>query len=205
MNKHVKGLALLLITLPGALAACHSAGSSGAVDSTASVSQAPANPAQDGTSKQDSSNVAGPVSVSRDDQNVIAGIAEGGMTEIQASQAAQSRTSSPRVKAFASMMVQDHGRWGDELKSLAQARNVPLPASISDEHQKAISDLQSKQGEAFDKSYIRMMVHDHEGAVRDFQKAEGSVKDSSLMRFVDGHLPMIQAHLDSAKAIEKAL
>ena len=197
---------MLLLTFPGVLAACHSgSGSSGSSDSAASVSQAPANPAQDGTSKQDSSNVAGPVSVSKDDQNVITGIAEGGMTEIQASQAAQNRASSPRVKAFASMMVLDHGHWGDELKSLAQARNVAMPASISDEHQKAIVDLQNKQGAAFDKSYMKMMVHDHEGALRDFQKAQGSVKDSSLMRFVTAHLPMIQTHLDSAKAIDQAL
>jgi putative membrane protein len=205
MNKHVKGLALLLITASGALGACNGSGSAGSSDTTASVSQPAANPAQDGTSKQDSSGIAGPVSVSKDDQNFIYAVAESGMTEIAASQAAQRMASGARVKAFAEKMVQDHGHWGDELKTLAQARNVPLPVSISDAHGKGIADLQKKQGADFDKAYMKMMVHDHEGAVHDFQKAQGSVKDSALMRFVNDHLPLIQTHLDSAKAIEKAL
>lgn len=205
MNKNVKGVALLLIALPGALAACHSAGSSGSSDTTASVSQAPATPGQDGTSKQDSSNVAGPVSVTKGDQDFMVAVAESGMTEIQASQAAQNMAASPRVKAFADMMVQDHGHWGDQLKTLAQSRNVSLPATLSEEHQKAIADLQKKQGAEFDKGYIKMMVHDHEGAEHDFQKAQGSVKDSSLMQFVNDKLPKIQMHLDSAKAISKSL
>jgi putative membrane protein len=205
MNRHVKGVALLLCSLPGALIACHSAGSSASTDTATSVTQPAATPAQDGTSKQDSSNITGPTSVVKGDADFMSAVADGGMTEIQASQAAQNMAASARVKDFAAMMVQDHGQWGDQLKSLAQSRNVTLPATPSDKHQTAIADLQKKTGVAFDKAYMKMMVHDHEGVVNDFEKAQGTIKDSALLSFVNNTLPHIKMHLDSAKAVEKGL
>jgi putative membrane protein len=196
MKSNISGVALLLL----ALAACHS-GSSNATskDSTASVSQPPGSPSQD------SANISGPVSLVKGDQDFLMSVADGGMTEIQASQAAQNKTVNPRVRDFAAMMVRDHSRWGDQLKTLAQARNVSLPAAVSSRHQAAIDALQKYQGAAFDKHYIDMMVHDHEGAVHDFETVGSAVRDTALARFVREKLPLIRMHLDSAKAIAKAL
>ncbi|TDW97524.1 DUF4142 domain-containing protein [Dinghuibacter silviterrae] len=188
MKKNFSGVALLLM----ALVACH--GSSGSGDAAA---EAPA--------KQDSSNITGPVSASRGDQDFMSAVAEAGMTEIQASRTAEQMASHPRVKDFATMMVQDHGHWGDELKALAQARNVSLPAAISSSHQAAVNALQKLHEGAFDRHYMAMMVHDHEGAVKDFETAEKTVRDTALLRFLKEKLPMIKMHLDSAMAIGKAL
>ena len=133
----------------------------------------------------------------------MSAVADAGMTEIQASQAAQQLSQNQRVKDFAAMMIRDHGSWGDQLQvHHAQSRNVSLPAAISDDHQKAISDLQKKSGAAFDHAYMHMMVHDHEGALKDFTGAQGTVQDSALLKFVNNTIPGIRMHLDSAKAMQ---
>ena len=192
MHKQFKWAALLLFALP----ACHSGSGSTATDTAASANSA--------VNKPDSSKMtAAPLSA--DDQAFMTDVAEAGMTEIQASQAAQSISRNQRVKDFASMMVSDHTKWGDNLKKLAQARNVTLPATPTPAQQAAVASLQKKSGTTFDKDYMRMMVHDHEGAVHLFEKGQKSVKDTALMTFVDNTLPGIRMHLDSARAIDKAL
>jgi len=197
---------LLLLSAAISLQACHSGTSGNAgTDSTAMVSPATPNPAQDGASKMDSSNVSGPVAVSKSDEAFIMDAADGGMTEVQASQAAQAQAVNPRVQQFAAMMVTDHTKAGDQLKSLAQSKNVPVPPGISAEHQNAIADIKRKTGSDFDKAYMKMMVKDHESTVHAFEKASREAQDSSLKNFVTTTLPTLQMHLDSAKAIEKTL
>ena len=197
---------LSLFSLVISLQACHNgASNNGSADSTASASPATPNPSQDGASKLDSSNISGPVAVSKTDEAFIMTAADGGMTEVQASQVAQSQAANPRVKQFASMMVTDHTKAGDQLKSLAQSKNVPVPPGISDEHRKAVSSLQQKTGNDFDKAYMKMMVKDHEETVHDFEKGGDEAQDSSLKQFITATLPTLRMHLDSAKAIEKTL
>lgn len=191
--------------MAGAFPACHSGSSGTSADTTQTAPQASPTPSQDGPTKADSSNIAGPVSVSKADEGFIADAADGGMTEIKASQLAQSQATSPRIQQFASMMVTDHNKLGDQLKSIAQSKNVPLPPDVSDKHQKMLDELKQKSGSAFDKAYMHMMVKDHASTVDAFQKAAGSVQDSSLRSFVVTALPTIRMHLDSARAIERGL
>jgi putative membrane protein len=198
----IPSLILLLTTV--SFQACHSGSSGSATDTTEAAPQASPTPSADGPTKADSSNVAGPVSVSKSDQGFMADAADGGMTEIKASTIAEHQASSPRIQQFASMMVTDHSKAGDQLKMLAQSKNVTLPPDISDKHQKAVDALKQKNGADFDKAYMKMMLKDHEETVHAFEQASGSVQDSSLKNFIVTTLPTLRMHLDSAKAIGKS-
>ena len=50
----------------------------------------------------------------------------GGNTEIAASKLALERSSNERVKSYANMMITDHQKAGDELKSLASQKKRDL-------------------------------------------------------------------------------
>ena len=52
-----------------------------------------------------------------------------GMKEIQLSGVASEQSADPKVKAFAKMMIDDHSKVNEELKSLAKAKSVSLPMS----------------------------------------------------------------------------
>jgi putative membrane protein len=196
---------LILLFAAVSLQACHSGSSGTTGDTTQTAAQASPTPSADGPTKADSSNVAGPVLVSKSDQGFMSDAADGGMTEIKASQVAGQQATNPRVKQFAAMMVTDHSNAGDRLKALAQSKNVPLPPDISDQHQKAVDELKQKSGADFDKAYMKMMVKDHQEVVHAFEHASGSVQDSSLKNFIVTTLPTLRMHLDSAKAIERSL
>jgi putative membrane protein len=116
---------------------------------------------------------------------------------------AQENASSPRVKAFGQMMVTDHSKANDQLKSLAASKNITLPDSVSDEQKKHMDELRKKTGDDFDKAYIDMMVDDHKEDVDMFEKASNNLKDADLKSFAATTLPTLRTHLDSAQIIQE--
>jgi putative membrane protein len=129
--------------------------------------------------------------------------ASGGMMEVQLGQLAQQQAQSQRVKDFGAMMVRDHGKANDELKSLASAKNVTLSDSLTAEHKRHVASLQNKKGASFDKAYMSMMVQDHQKDVQEFEKASNSLSDGEVKAFATRTLPVLKAHLDSATAINR--
>jgi putative membrane protein len=101
-------------------------------------------------------------------------------------------------------MISDHTSADDELKKIEAAKMVDAHDTISMEHQKMITNLALKTGAAFDKAYITMMVADHEKAISLFNDATGNTSNL-IQNFSRKVLPVIQMHLDSAKAISASL
>jgi putative membrane protein len=137
------------------------------------------------------------------DQNFALKAASGSMAEIEMANLAMQNSSNERVKAFASMMIRDHGKATDELKAMAPNKGLTLPTQPMPEHMKHIDMIKGKTGGAFDKVYMNHMVMDHQEDVSEFQKASTSVKDADLKAFASRNLPVLKTHLDSAKAISK--
>jgi putative membrane protein len=130
--------------------------------------------------------------------------ANAGMTEVKLGAMAEEKATDKDVKDFGRMMVKDHTNAGDELKSLAAEKNITLPATISDDMQKHMDDLNKKTGKDFDKDYMDMMVSDHKDVIDAFEDAAKNSKDAAFKNFAVKTLPTLYKHLGAAKAIEKS-
>ena len=129
--------------------------------------------------------------------------AEGGMAEVNMGNIASSKATNADVKAFGNRMVTDHSKANDELKQLAAAKGVTLPADMSDAEKKDMDAMSAKSGKDFDKAYIDDMVKDHEMDVAEFEKASKNAKDADLKSWVTKTLPTLQGHLKMAKETQK--
>src|SRR5690348_16339814 len=58
------------------------------------------------------------------DHTFIMKAAEGGLAEVQLGKLAADKGSSEQVKQFGQKMVDDHGKANDELKTIAQGKNI---------------------------------------------------------------------------------
>ncbi len=145
----------------------------------------------------------GPVSAM--DKMFMMDAGAGGNTEIAASKVALERSSSDRVKGFANMMISDHTKAGDELKSLASAHSVTLPDSVMAKQHAELNNLRTTQGKGFDKAYMNMMVKDHKETVDKFQMAAQKCDAGDLKGWASKTLPTLKMHTDSAIAIQKSL
>lgn len=131
--------------------------------------------------------------------------ASGGMMEVQLGQMAQQKAQNQSVKDFGNMMVQEHSKANDQLKQLAAQKNITLPTTLSDKHQKHVNDLSEKTGAEFDKAYMDMMVEDHQEDVDKFKEASEDVPDAEVKNFAATTLPTLQKHLETAKGIHEKM
>jgi putative membrane protein len=138
-----------------------------------------------------------------DDAEFAVEAANGGMAEVALSKIAQDKATDPKVKEFAKQMITDHTKANDELKTLASSKNITLPTAPNEEKQKAAAELGSKSGSDFDKAYISQMKKDHDQTVKLFEDAQKEVKDAELKAFIDKTLPIIKAHAEHVKSLDK--
>ncbi|WP_018621087.1 DUF4142 domain-containing protein [Spirosoma luteum] len=132
--------------------------------------------------------------------------ANGGMMEVELGRMAQEKGMSKDVKEFGAMMVADHSKANEELKTLATAKNITLPATLGEDMQEDVNELAKLSGKEFDKKYVSMMVDDHKEDINAFKKAaEDNNVDPEIKAFAAKTLPTLQQHMDRINAIDKMM
>ena len=131
--------------------------------------------------------------------------ADGGMFEVQLGQLAVTSASSPQVKQFAQMMVDEHGKANEELKTLAQEKSITLPATLSDKRMEKYNDLSKKSGNEFDEAYIDLMVKDHKDDIDKFKKEADKGNDMAVAAWAAGKVPVLEHHLQMAQSAQETL
>jgi putative membrane protein len=129
----------------------------------------------------------------------------GGMTEVQASELARDKASSPSVKDFGTKMIADHTKAGEELGKIAAAKGVTTPGTLDSSHKKDVDKLAEKSGSDFDKAFMKQMVSDHKTVVSLFEKEAKSGKDADLQAFAVKTLPTLRGHLTMAQTVNDGL
>ena len=142
--------------------------------------------------------------VMKDEAFVRAG-ARGGLSEIKLGKLAMDQGSNETVKAFATRMVAEHTKAGDELKEAAKEENIGLPTDLTAKDQATYDRLSKLNGAEFDQAYAQDMVKDHQQDLRDFQREANHGNDDVIRGFASETVPTIQQHLDQAKEMLKAV
>lgn len=143
--------------------------------------------------------------IARGDRKFIEEAAGSGMFEVQIAQLAVAKATDQNVKAFASMLVDQHTAANNELTQLANAKGVELPAAPKHSLRRDIEKLGKKKGDEFDREFVRKVgIKVHEKDVKMFQKASKDVKDAELKAFVDKTLPVLRDHLAAAEKLPQS-
>ena len=101
-------------------------------------------------------------------------------------------------------MIQDHGKAGDELRRIAEAKGVKMPTEPSMMQRHEADKFSKLNGGDFDKAYADAMVKDHEKAVKTFTKESTEAKDPDVRSFAAQTLPTLKEHLQLAQAAQQA-
>lgn len=128
--------------------------------------------------------------------------AQGGIAEVELGKIAQTKAANAEVKNFAKMMVEEHTKANNELKSLAAKRSINLPATMNSGNQSTLTELQNLVGDEFDREYVAAMVDNHEADVQLFESQAADDSDPDAKAFAAKTLPTLKKHLDMIKAIQ---
>ncbi|CAN5297925.1 DUF4142 domain-containing protein [soil metagenome] len=129
----------------------------------------------------------------------------GGMMEVELGKIAQQNAKAASVKFFGNMMVTDHSKANEELQPIARAANIETGIQMMSKHQMHVDEMKKLKGAAFDKAYMSMMVQDHNEDMDHFKTTAQTARDTDIRNFASKTLPVLQMHLDSAKAINGRL
>jgi putative membrane protein len=130
------------------------------------------------------------------DRTFFTTASESGHKEVALAQLAQQKAASPSVKTLAERLQKDHTQANQELMTLAQSKNVTLPAAP--DHKAHMAKFEKLEGAAFDRAYSNQMVQDHTNSVALFSRAAKS-KDADVRAFAEKTLPTLREHLKMAK------
>jgi len=125
--------------------------------------------------------------------------------EVELGRLAAQKAQSADVKRFGQRMVDDHSKANAELKTLASAKGVTLPADMNAEGKEEQAKLSKLSGAEFDKEYMSLMVEDHEKDVSEFEKESRDQDDPDVKAFAAKTLPTLQQHLQMAQSINPKL
>lgn len=131
--------------------------------------------------------------------------AQDGRAEVIFSELALERSQNNEVKSLAQMIIDNHTKINEELKTLASRKNVTLPADINAKQKTTMGRLNELSDMAFDREFLKTLVKNHETAVILFQKQADVGTDADLRTFADNTLPILKAHLEMAETVSDKL
>lgn len=131
-----------------------------------------------------------------DDAEYLVAAAEINLEEIKLGQLAQTKSTTPEVIALGKMMEKEHTKALEDLKSLANRKQISIPTTITEDGQDAYDKLADKSGKDFDEKYCDMMVNGHEKAIRKIENASDKSDDVDIKMWANTLLVSLRKHLD---------
>jgi putative membrane protein len=131
--------------------------------------------------------------------------------DIAAGKLAAEKTSNPKVKEFAEMMVRDHTSVNNQAAQLAKKLNVtpeesPTSRSLKSDGDKTLAKLRGLSGAAFDKAYIDNEVTYHESVIKALDDTLiPNAKNAELKALLESGRPIFVSHLNHAKELQTSL
>jgi putative membrane protein len=139
------------------------------------------------------------------DQSFVKKAAYGGIAEVEMGKLAKEKASSAEVKQFAEKMVSDHTKANDDLKEIAKAKDIRVPAELDPEHKAKLDKLRKSSGATFDENYMKEQVAGHQKMHDLLAQQAKSGKDQDLKSFAERTLPTVESHHQMAETIQKKL
>lgn len=135
----------------------------------------------------------------QDPQQFIKMAYQENLAEVKECQAAQQKAQNQQTKDFAQSLVQDHQQALDQLKKLADQKNVQVSDQLDARHQRMIDELSSLSGADFDKRFMNQQIRAHRRALSLYQQAAQSNTDSDVKQWAQQNVAGLQHHLQMAQ------
>lgn len=131
--------------------------------------------------------------------------------DIDAGKLAAEKSSNPKVKEFAQMMVRDHTSVNKKATALVKKLNVTpeesdTSRSLKSDGDKNLEKLRGLSGAEFDKAYIDNEVTYHESVIGAVTNTLiPNTKNAELKKLLQSAGPIFNSHLTHAKEVQSSL
>lgn len=136
-------------------------------------------------------------------QEFVSQAAASDMFEIETSRVAANQAQDPKVKQFAQMLVADHTKSTNELKTIAASLQpaVTVAPTLRADMQSKLDALKSAEGAEFDRLYMSQQIPAHQEALTLHRSFADAGQEQQLKTFASKTADVVQKHLTEAQAI----
>lgn len=136
-------------------------------------------------------------------QGFVDAAAMGDMYEIKAAKIAEQRSKNKDIKAFAKMMIADHGKTTAAMKGFIAANSqFKAPTDLDQRRTGLLDNLKSAQDKDFDHTYADQQVAAHQEMLTLMNGFAEHGDNDALKAMAAKTAPVVQQHLDKAKALQ---
>jgi len=138
------------------------------------------------------------------DRGFVEHVARDGALEVELGRLAETHAQSRQVRSFAERMERDHNRANEQLRHIAGAQGVTMPAMPDRSADRTLRRFERLSGPRFDAEYMNAMVKAHKEDIAAFEREAHRTRDRDLRQFVDSTLPTLREHLRLAESAKSA-
>lgn len=138
----------------------------------------------------------------REDKEFLLEAADARMMDWAQGNLAVEKGTTNKHRQYGKRMMRDQSKFMEEIKTIAAAKNIELPETISEEKIESLNKLKACTGETFDRRFRRMIIQDHKRDIREFQRAAAST-DPAIRDFAKRKLPILEKHLQAARDLNQ--
>ena len=139
------------------------------------------------------------------DQAFVTKLAGVAMGEVELGTLAKDKAASRDVKGFAQRMIDDHSKAGEELKAIAQRKNLTWPSGLAPDAVALKDKLSKLSGPAFDRAYIDAMVNGHRDVLEVVKTQAQAGGDAEIKAWAMKATSSVQAHLTHAQDVQREI
>jgi putative membrane protein len=143
--------------------------------------------------------------LSSGDRKFVMDAARDNMAEVELGKMAMNKGATDSVKQYGRRMVDDHGKAQEDLKGLADSKQVTLPTDLNPKQRQVRDRLAKLNGTDFDRAYANEMVSEHKKDVAEFKREAKSAKDADVKNWAGKTLPTLEDHLKQAQGMQAAV
>ena len=129
--------------------------------------------------------------------------AQNGHAEVSAGRLAMTKARDPKVRDYAQRMVDQHTKAGEELRTLAAARQTEVPTEPSAQQKGREMVIAVVGDESFDRRYLAQMgVDAPQAAIPLYEKTVRESRDPEVKAFASKQLPALRQQLQAAQTLK---
>lgn len=142
-------------------------------------------------------------SLAKGDREFLEKALRAGLAEERQAAVALDKAQRKDVRDYAYMLSKDHGSDNAALRALAQKKNATAITDAGKADADALKRLREEPLNTFDTAYIKACIKTHEDALALYKSAARDVSDADIQAFAARTVPVLEKHLENAKAILK--
>ena len=126
--------------------------------------------------------------------------ASAGLAEVAITKHTMNRAASAEVKKLAEHLHKDHSKANEELKVIAAAKGIALPAAPDVEKKIVVEQIFALSGADLDRTVLQKLEAAHRESIKLFEREASEGSDAELKAFASKTLPTLREHLKMVEA-----